>query len=339
MKLKLHPYQLRLKHQFNIAHDSRSVQQTLIIEIEHEGMSGFGEATVSKYYHNGLQDMIAVLEENIDLIESYNFTDPMKFWEKLKLVFGENTFALAAVDEALHDLYAKNKQVKLYELWDLPLIKNWPQSNYTIGIDSVQNMITKLREFPWPIYKIKLGTKDDIKIIQELRKVTAAAFRVDANCGWSVRETIENSKILKELGVEFIEQPLPANDWEGMKQVYQYSDLPVVADESCIHESDIQKCSGHFHGVNIKLMKCGGFTPAIGMIKEARTLGLKTMVGCMTESSVGISAVAQLRPFLDYIDMDGFLLIDNDVAEGPYIENQKIIMPERYGVGIDRLVR
>jgi len=192
----------------------------------------------------------------------------------------------------------------------------------------------KLKEFPWPKYKIKLGTNEDIEIIKELRKHTNATFRVDANCGWTPEETLQNSKELKKLNVEFIEQPLPAEDWDGMKYLFDKSELPLIADESCIKESDVLKCVNHFHGVNIKLMKCGGYTPALRMIETARNYQLKTMVGCMTESSVGIAGVGQLAPLLDYIDMDGFILLSEDIADGPKVINQSIEMPSGFGTGI-----
>jgi L-alanine-DL-glutamate epimerase-like enolase superfamily enzyme len=195
-------------------------------------------------------------------------------------------------------------------------------------------MISKMKELPWPIYKIKLGTPDDIAIVTELRKHSNAIFRVDANCAWTVDETLSNAESLKSLNVEFIEQPLKANDWEGQREVFKNSALPIVADESCITESDIAKCHNHFHGVNIKLMKCGGITPGKRMIAEAKKLGLKTMVGCMTESTVGISAIAHLLPELDYVDMDGALLLAEDIASGVTIKNGKTYYPDRTGTGV-----
>src|SRR5688572_18865908 len=178
-----------------------------------------------------------------------------------------------------------------------------------------------LLEMPgWPIYKIKLGTKYDLDIVRELRKHTDAAFRVDANCGWTADEAIANSHELATLGVEFIEQPLPANEWDAMKRVHCESELPIIADESCIAESDVERCVGHFHGVNVKLVKCGGLTPARRMAVRARELGMKAMVGCMTESTVGISAIAQLLPLLDYVDMDGAALLAEDIASGVKVE-------------------
>ncbi len=199
-------------------------------------------------------------------------------------------------------------------------------------------MVAKLNEVPdWPVYKIKLGTADDIQIIRELRGHTDAVFRVDANCGWSVTETIENSIELKELGVEFIEQPLLANDFDGSRRVYQDSALPIIADESCISESDVERCSGCFHGVNIKLVKCGGITPARRMIQQARQLGLKAMVGCMTESTVGISAIAQLLPLLDYVDMDGAALLAHDIARGVVVDRGLCTFADENGNGVSLL--
>jgi L-alanine-DL-glutamate epimerase-like enolase superfamily enzyme len=190
-----------------------------------------------------------------------------------------------------------------------------------------------MKELPWPIYKIKLGTKDDIKIVTELRKHSNAIFRIDANCGWSLTEAIENSFKLKELGVAFLEQPLKADDLLGAKTLFDTSALPIIADESCIVESDVEKCAGLFHGINVKLTKCGGLTPGKRMLEKAKELGLKTMVGCMTESSVGISAIAHLLPLLDYVDMDGSLLLKTDIASGVTIKNGVISYANGNGTG------
>jgi L-alanine-DL-glutamate epimerase-like enolase superfamily enzyme len=213
-----------------------------------------------------------------------------------------------------------------------------PVTNYTIGIDTIEVMVRKMEEFPgWPIYKIKLGTADDLGIVRELRNHTAAVFRVDANCAWDAETTIRISGPLGELGVEFIEQPLAPDRWDEMKNVVRRSALPIIADESCGTEPDVQRCRGHFHGINVKLVKCGGLTPAKRMIEQGRQLGLKTMVGCMTESSVGISAIAQLLPLLDYVDMDGALLLARDIATGVRIERGRILYPKEAGCGV-RLV-
>jgi L-alanine-DL-glutamate epimerase-like enolase superfamily enzyme len=207
-------------------------------------------------------------------------------------------------------------------------------TDYTIGIDTIEKMVEKMQELPWPIYKIKLGTKEDIKIIKELRKHTDAIFRVDANCGWTAEETINNAIELKKLGVEFIEQPLEANNWEGHREVFLNSVLPIIADESCQVEADVLRCHNHFHGVNVKLVKCGGLTSAKRMLLQAKKQQMKTMVGCMTESSVGISAIAHLLPLLDYVDMDGALLLAKDIATGVTIKDGIVKYSDLNGIGV-----
>jgi L-alanine-DL-glutamate epimerase-like enolase superfamily enzyme len=244
---------------------------------------------------------------------------------------------LCALDQAAHDLWGKLNNQPVYKLWGLST-ERIPDSDYTIGIDKVDVMVAKMNEFPgWPIYKIKLGTDRDLEIVCELRKHTSATFRVDANCGWTADQAIAYSPELKKLGVEFIEQPLKADQWEDLARVGRESALPIIADESCIVESDVQRCAGVFQGINIKLVKCGGLTPARRMIAAARKLGLKVMVGCMTESTVGISAIAQLVPLLDYVDMDGAVLLAEDIATGVRLERGRCIYPDAPGHGVNLL--
>jgi L-alanine-DL-glutamate epimerase-like enolase superfamily enzyme len=184
------------------------------------------------------------------------------------------------------------------------------------------------------VYKIKLGTADDLGLLRELRRHTDATFRVDANCGWSAEQTIELAAAMKDLGVEFIEQPLPADDLAGGRRAFERSALPLIADESCLTEDDVDRCAECFHGINIKLVKCGGLAAARRMITRARELGLKVMAGCMTESTVGISALAQLLPLLDYIDMDGAALLARDIATGVRLIRGKCIYPDENGTGV-----
>jgi L-alanine-DL-glutamate epimerase-like enolase superfamily enzyme len=199
-------------------------------------------------------------------------------------------------------------------------------------------MVDKLREMPgWPIYKVKLGTADDLGIVRELRRHTDALFRVDANGGWTVERTIELAPALRDLGVEFIEQPLAPEDRDGARRVYQESVLPVLADESCVTEADVDRCAGLFHGINIKLVKCGGLAAARRMIDRARELELKVMIGCMTESTVGISAVAQLLPLVDYADIDGAALLAADIATGVRVDRGRCIYPAAGGTGAQLL--
>ncbi|GAB3533940.1 dipeptide epimerase [Pontibacter brevis] len=332
MKLTIRNFDLPLKHTFTISYDSRDVQETLIVELQQGPYKGYGEATSNPYYGFTIENMTNALENIREQIESAELRSPEEFWAQMQPLLADNPFALCALDIAANDLYGKMHGKPLYQLWGLEA-NQMPLTDYTIGIDTIENMVKKLKECPWPLYKIKLGTPNDVAIVKELRKHTDAVFRVDANCAWGVEETIQNSHQLKELGVEFIEQPMRADDMEGMKEVYQHSALPLIADESCITEDDVKKCQGHFHGVNVKLVKCGGLTPARRMIAEAKQLGMKVMVGCMTESSVGISAIAQLLPLLDYVDMDGALLLREDIASGVTIDYGKVSYSSENGTG------
>lgn len=336
MQIALKKYTLKLAHTFTISRESRDEQDTLIVCLSHDGKTGYGEATSNPYYGITIEKMMAEIESNRTAIENYELDAPENFYEHLETL-GLHKFTLCALDLAANDLYGKLQGKPLYKIWGTDN-SHYPTTNYTIGIASIEKMVEKLKEKPWPVYKIKLGTKEDVAIIKELRKHTDAIFRIDANTAWTAEETIKNAPILKKLGVEFLEQPLKADDWEGMKLVREQSVLPVIADESCIVESDVEKCGPYFHGINIKLTKCGGLTPARSMIKKGRELGLQLMVGCMTESSVGISAIAQLLPQLDYVDMDGAMLLKEDIASGVTIlENGTVIFPESPGSGIQLL--
>jgi L-alanine-DL-glutamate epimerase-like enolase superfamily enzyme len=336
MQLRLHAYDLPLAHTFTISRESITSQPTLIVELSQDGQSGYGEATSNQYYGFTIErmarDLIGVrLELEATLIE------PAELWSKLRPALKDDPFALCAVDQAAHDLWGKLNGQPVYKLWGLTTDKI-PDSDYTIGIDKIETMVAKMNEFPgWPIYKIKLGTDRDLEIVRELRKHTSAIFRVDANCGWTADQAIAYSPELKKLGVEFIEQPLKADQWEDLARVGRESTLPIIADESCIVESDVARCAGIFQGINIKLVKCGGLTPARRMIAEARKLGLQVMVGCMTESTVGISAIAQLLPLLDYVDMDGAVLLAEDVATGVRLERGRCVYPDRPGHGVTLL--
>jgi L-alanine-DL-glutamate epimerase-like enolase superfamily enzyme len=336
MELTLSPYRLELAHTFSISRESHDFQDSLVVSLSHKGKTGYGEATSNAYYHITSASMAKEIGAHKVAVESHLFLNPTVFYSFIKKL-GLSNFSLCALDLAAWDLYGKILQKPLYQIWKTKL-DQYPTTNYTIGIDSIDKMLAKMEEKPWPIYKIKLGTKEDVAIVKALREKTSAVFRVDANCAWGVQETIDNGVALKKLGVEFIEQPMAAAEWEGMKRVYEKSVLPLMADESCLVPEDVSKCVGHFHGINIKLTKCGGLSPALKMIQEAKSLGLKTMVGCMTESSVGISAIAQLLPQLDFVDMDGALLLKNDIAKGVVINSQAaVIFPSLGGSGIELL--
>lgn len=333
MNIILKQYILPLKHTFSISRESRDFQESLIACLTLNGKTGYGEATANPYYNITMESLTAEITAIQKEIENFSFTKPEIFHQFL-VEKGLSNFAICALDLAAHDLYGKLLDKPLYKIWGTTLDK-YPTTNYTIGIANIDKMVAKMQETPWPIYKIKLGTDEDVAIIKELRKHTDAIFRIDANCAWTAEETIFNAPQLKDLGVEFLEQPLKADDWKGMEKVMHHSVLPIIADESCILESDVEKCAMHFSGINIKLTKCGGLTPALRMIKKGKDLGLKVMVGCMTESTVGISAVAQLIPQLDFVDMDGALLLKEDIADGIIINNDAtVIFPSIGGTGV-----
>lgn len=334
MQLQIHPVQLHLREAFTISHGSRTVQPSMIVALSQGGHTGYGEATATSYYGLTLEQMVAKTETLRSLIEKTELSTPEAFWTRLQSMLKDDPFILCALDEAAHDLYGRLQGKPLYKLWGLAA-QNLPLTNYTIGIGTIEEMVAKIKRYPWPVYKIKLGTDHDLEIIEHLRQATNATFRVDANTAWTAERTVELAPKFKALGVEFLEQPLPAEDWEGMKYVYKHSALPIIADESCQREEDVARCHGHFHGVNIKLVKCGGITPARRMIEQARKLNLRVMIGCMTESSVGISAIGQLLPLLDYVDMDGALLLSNDPAEGVQIEDGKVYLSEKPGTGVE----
>ncbi len=336
MRIEIKKYVLQLAHTFTISRESRDTQDSMIVCLSHKGKTGYGEATANLYYNFSVESMTAEIEAARAAIEGYDFDRPEEFHKHLESL-GLGKFTLCALDLAANDLYGKLMGKPLYAIWGTDNSK-YPITNYTIGIDSIEKMVEKLKEKPWPVYKIKLGTQDDVAIVRELRKHTDSIFRIDANCAWTAQEALDNAPALKELGVEFLEQPLRADDWEGLARLKAESVLPVIADESCIVESDVEKCAPFFHGINIKLTKCGGLTPARRMIAKGKELGLKIMVGCMTESTVGISAIAQLTPQLDYVDMDGAMLLRHDIAKGiEILEDGRLVFPKLPGSGIELL--
>lgn len=315
MKVKHWSFNLPFKHPFTISKGTKTHQPTLVVELELGPFKGYGEAPAISYYNITVDQMIEELEKKRNFVEKFAFTDPERYWHYLHHLFPANPFLVCALDMAGWDLFGQMKQKPLYRLWstefDNPIL-----TDYTIGIDSTEKMIEKMNEKPWPVYKIKLGTPDDISIVDALRKHTDAVFRVDANAAWTTTEAMEKIPVLAKLGVELVEQPLEKTNWDGMKLLYENSSLPLFADESCVFEKDVEKCAGHFHGINIKLTKCSGITPARRMITKARELNMKVMMGSMNESTIGSATIVHFMPQLDYIDADGPLLLAEDIASG-----------------------
>lgn len=324
-----------LKHPFTVSYGTRTHQVVLIVELEHLGISGFGEAPVVFYYNVKIEQWIEKIPEINQALANYAITTPEEFHAFLKPLLPDDPFLLAAIDEAGHDWFAKKQGKPLYEVWGSDPSKS-AYSSFTIGLDTLETMVIKLKEEPdWKIYKIKLEASNAIEMVTELRKHTNAIFRVDANCSWTAEQTIAYSKPLKELGVEFIEQPLPKDNLLDMIKVKQESALPIIADEAVLVEEDVEKVKDYFHGINIKVEKCGGLTPARRMIQKAKTYGLKVMVGCMLEGTTAISALAHLLPELDYADMDGPALLkeDTDNASGVRITPTGVEFAKLPGTG------
>ncbi|HJS56440.1 MAG TPA: dipeptide epimerase [Chitinophagaceae bacterium] len=334
MKITAHSFSLPFRFPFTISRGTKTHQPTLIVELEHFGKKGYGEAPAITYYDITVEKMIGDLESKKTFIEKFAFTEPERYWHYLHHLFPHNPFLVCALDIAAWDLYGKMKDKPLYKLWDLDISKN-PVTDYTIGIDTIERMVEKMKEKPWPVYKVKVGTVNDIEMVNALRLNTNSIIRVDANAGWTTEEALRKIPLLKELEVELVEQPLARDNWEGMKVLYERSSLPLFADESCAMENEVEKCHNYFHGINIKLTKCGGITPARRMIKKARELNMKVMIGCMNETTVGTAAIAHLLPLIDHVDMDGPLLLAEDIASGISYDKGNIFYSDLPGLGIN----
>jgi len=327
-------YNLKFKHPFGISRGTKTHQPSLVVALEHLGWKGYGEAPAISYYDITVEKMVEDLERKKQFVEKFAFTEPDRYWHYLHHLFPNNPFLVCALDMAAWDLFGKIKGRPLKELWktEHPL---QTITDYTIGIDTIEKMVEKMQEKPWPIYKIKLGTDHDIAIVRALRNATNSLIRIDANAAWKAEEALEKINVFKDLGVEFIEQPLAKDDWEGMKYLFQYSPLPLIADESCVKEQDVEKCHNYFHGINIKLTKCSGITPALRMIKNARELNMKVMVGSMNESTLGSAAIAHLMPQVDFADLDGPLLLEEDIATGLMYHNDgRVETTNEPGLGV-----
>jgi L-alanine-DL-glutamate epimerase-like enolase superfamily enzyme len=337
MKLTLHRFDLHTRHPFTTARGTSRGQAVVVVELEQDGVRGYGEAPESLYYGADAAGAEAALEQARPRIASATLTDPAALWEQFQPLLGHAPFAQCALDVAAHDLWGKLRGAPVWKLWGLA-VDGVPPSDYTIGIDAVEVMLAKLAEMPgFPVYKIKLGTPGDIDVLAALRRHSGAVFRVDVNGGWTAEQTIARTPALAALGVELIEQPLPPEQGDEMRRVFAASPLPLLADESCRGPADLDCCAGRFHGINIKLAKCGGLTPARRMIQQARQLGLRVMIGCFTESTINISAAAQLLPLADYADLDGALLLADDIAVGVRIDRGRVIYPRTAGCGVELL--
>ncbi len=332
LQLTYQHYNLPLRYPFTTARYTVNNQPTLIVSISCGEYIGHGEATTNPYYESTLKKLEASIQKVQYRIQDAKTMHPSAVWERLQPLLRNDYFALCAIDCAFWDWYAQKENTPTRRFWSTNDHKTL-QTNYTIGIDTPAQMLKKIKGTPWPIYKIKLGTPNDIPLMESITKHSNATFRIDANCGWTAQETLQNTTALQQVGIEFIEQPLPVTQWQEMKTLKKTTTLPLIADESCQREEDVLRCADAFNGINIKLMKCGGITPALRMIQNAKQHGLQVMAGCMTESSVGISALTQLAPLLDYLDADGAMLLQKDIAQGVTFDNGYITYPKRNGSG------
>jgi L-alanine-DL-glutamate epimerase-like enolase superfamily enzyme len=322
-------FDLHLRHPFQIARgDAMRVRPIVLLEAN----GGVGEASPSNYYGDTVDSVLAALETFRPLLEE---NPPIEVAvRRMNEWLPRHPSAKAAVDVALHDALGQRAGLPLYALFGLDKNET-PLTSFTIGIDRLDVIAEKIAEAAeYPVLKIKLGTPHDEAILKTVRAATDKVIRVDANAGWTREDALRWVKRLPDFNVEFVEQPLPPDDLEGLRLVKENSPLPIFVDESCVTSADIPKLVGCVDGINIKLMKCGGLREALKMIHTARTFDMKVMLGCMVESSVAITAAAHLSPLVDYADLDGNLLITNDPYEGVTVKEGKLLLPDGAGLGV-----
>ena len=335
MKMKFFPYELKLKHVFTVASFSRTTTPDVQVEIEYEGVTGYGEASMPPYLGQTVDSVMKFLSK----VNLEQFDDPFELEDILAYVDSlspGDTAAKAAVDIALHDLVGKLLGAPWYKIWGLNREKT-PSTTFTIGIDTPEVVREKTLEVAgqFNILKVKLGRENDKEMIRTIRSVSTLPIAIDANQGWKDKYyALDMIHWLKEQGIVMIEQPMPKEQLEGIAWVTQQSPLPVFADESLQRLSDVAALKGAFTGINIKLMKCTGMREAWKMVTLARALDMKVMVGCMTETSCAISAAAQFSPAVDFADLDGNLLISNDRFKGVEVLKGKITLNNLPGIGV-----
>ena len=343
MTLRYYPYELQLRHTFTVATNSRTTTQGVQVEIEYEGLVGYGEASMPPYLQKELGTLESVqlfLKRVQDIIGE--FDDPFKLEEILARIDSmseSDAAAKAAVDIALHDLVGKMLGAPWYKIWGFDAAKA-PSTTFTIGIDTPDVVRAKTKECAekFNILKVKLGRDNDKEMIETIRSVTNLPIAIDANQGWKDKKyALDMIHWLNERGIVMIEQPMPKTQIDDIAWVTEHSPLPVFADESIQRLSDVAAQKGVFSGINIKLMKCTGMREAWKMLNLARALDMKVMIGCMTETSCACSAAAQLSPAVDFADLDGNLLIGNDIFRGMEVVKGKITIPDLPGIGIVKL--
>ncbi len=337
LKLRFKPYDLQLKHTFTLAGSSRTTTPVMLTEIEYDGIIGYGEASMPPY----LGESHATATKFLSSLDLGQFNDPFRLDEILEYVDQKaegNCAAKASVDIALHDLLGKIMGQPWYKIWGFNA-EDTPNTSFTIGIDTDEVVRQKVKEAAeFKILKVKLGRDNDKQMIETIRAVTDVPMCVDVNQGWTDKKhALEMTHWLQEKGIEFVEQPMPKTAIDDIAWLTQHSPLPIIADEALQRLPDVKKAHGIYSGINIKLMKCTGMREAHKMITLARALDMKVMIGCMTETSCAVSAAAQLAPKVDWADLDGNLLISNDVFSGVQVKDGKITLIDAPGIGIQPL--
>ena len=339
MILRFRPYTLELRHAFTTATMSRTTTPAMLVELERDGVIGYGEAAMPPYLGESQDSAGKFFAQAAPVIAE--IPDPFQLEDILPAIdalASGNPAAKAAIDIALHDWVGQKLNAPWFRIWGLDPAKA-PVTSFTIGIDTPEVVRQKTREAAlYKIIKVKLGRDNDREMIETIRSVTDTPITVDANQGWTKRDdALRMSEWLAARGVVFIEQPMPKSQLDDTAWLRERSPLPLIADESCQRLADVAALRGVFDGINIKLMKCTGLREAHKMLVLARALGLKVMLGCMTETSCAISAAAQLSPLVDWADLDGAVLIANDCFAGASIVDGKITLPDRPGIGVTKL--
>lgn len=336
MKLTYTPYTLYFKRPFKIAHGTRSSTPIVITELEHDGITGYGEASMPPYLGESHESVTSFLKNAAACIARFkNPFDLETILNEIDRIAVHNTAAKASVDIALHDLIGKLKNKPCWQLLNADK-NNTPYTSYTLGIDEPEIIKQKIEEGnEYKILKVKLNGENDKQIIDCIRSISNKPIAIDVNQGWKDKHlALEMIHWLKDKNVLFIEQALPKNNYDDAYWLFERSPLPLFADESVQRYPDIDALKDCYHGINIKLMKCTGMYEANKMIVRAHALKLKILIGCMSETSCAISAAAQLSPFADHADLDGHLLISNNLFDGITFIDGKIILNDMPGIGI-----
>ena len=337
LKMTFRPYTLELKHVFTVAAFSRTTTPVVLVEIEYDGLVGYGEASMPPYLGESQESVIAFLKR-VDLSKYSNPFDLETILADIDALAFHNTAAKAAIDIALYDLVGKIIGQPWYNIWGYDKNKA-PNTTFTIGIDKADVVREKTKEAAgFKILKVKLGKENDKEMIESVRAITDVPLTADPNQGWKDKfYALDMIHWLKEKGVVYIEQPMAKEKYDDHAWLTERSPLPILADESCQRLSDISKVKGAYSGIVIKLMKCTGMREANKMIMLARSYNMKIMFGCMTETSCAISAASQMSPMVDWADLDGMLLIKNDAFTGTTVKDGKLILSDGAGIGVKKI--